>query len=351
MFVKKLDKIRKWLMPKLTGSIGKNHFPKKITGTKPSDIKKILVCRPNQRLGNILLITPLIQELERVFPDGKIDVIVKGTVADTVLKKYKSINRIIVLPRKPFKAPIHYLKVFFSVKLKKYDLVINGDKDSSSGRILAYLANSTYKLFGFAEEELKGEYDDYEHMAKNTIYNLRHYLDNAGLYRRTDPSIMPSLDLKLTQKELANGKAVLNSLVADEKKETMLIFTHATGAKCYSKLWWSRCYSELNSRFGHNYNIIEILPYENISRIDFKTISFYSTDIREIASLMANAEMFIGADSGIMHLASASGTTTIGLFSVTDENKYRPYSNRSISFNTEEQTINDLMETVESILD
>ena len=36
-------------------------------------IKKILVCRPNHRLGSLLLLQPLVQELESTFPNSKID--------------------------------------------------------------------------------------------------------------------------------------------------------------------------------------------------------------------------------------------------------------------------------------
>ena len=35
-------------------------------------INKILISRPNHRLGNQLLITPLIQEIKHQFPDAKI---------------------------------------------------------------------------------------------------------------------------------------------------------------------------------------------------------------------------------------------------------------------------------------
>ena len=35
-----------------------------------------------------------------------------------------------------------------------------------------------------------------------------------------------------------------------------------------------------------SYNIIEVLPVENISQIDFKAPSFYSKDVREIAHLL-----------------------------------------------------------------
>jgi hypothetical protein len=63
-----------------------------------------------------------------------------------------------------------------------------------------------------------------------------------------------------------------------------------------------------------NYNIIEVLPVENVSQMGFKAPTFYSKDVREIGALMANTEVFIGGDSGIMHLASASKVSTVGLF-------------------------------------
>ena len=50
-------------------------------------IKRILICRPNHRLGNLLLITPLIQEISETFPDCKIDLFVKGGIAPTVISK------------------------------------------------------------------------------------------------------------------------------------------------------------------------------------------------------------------------------------------------------------------------
>ena len=57
-----------------------------------------------------------------------------------------------------------------------------------------------------------------------------------------------------------------------------------------------------------------MLSIENISMIQFRAPTFYSKDIRQIGSLIANTEVFIGADSGIMHLASSSQTPTVGLF-------------------------------------
>lgn len=348
MSLLKFDSIRQKIMPKLTESIGNSHFNKKVKGRKKTKINNILICRPNQRLGNMLLITPLLQELIKDFPGCKIDLIVKGGVAKPVFQEYDNVNEIIILPRKPFKELFKYLKIFFSVKVKKYDLVICGDKGSSSARILTYLSNAKYKVYGTLENETNEVEADYYHMAKNNVYHLRNYLQQTGHATSTDP--IAKLDLKLTNAEILNGKTILDNSVIDSSKKTILIFTFATGNKCYSKAWWSTFYTALKTKFGDNYNILEVLPAENVSQIDFKAGSFYSKDIREIAAVIANAELFVGGDGGIMHLAAATKATTVGLFSVTPTHKYRPYGNKNDFIDTKTGTVDDYMSLIESKL-
>lgn len=156
------------------------------------------------------------------------------------------------------------------------------------------------------------------------------------------------MDLKLTQAEISIGKKQLKKII-DVNKKTISLFTFATGAKCYSEVWWSEFYNKLKSKFS-SYNIIEVLPIENVSQINFEAPTFYSKDIREIGALIANTELFIGADSGIMHLASSSLTPTIGLFAITDENKYRPYGNNSIAVNTNNTSIDDCIKHISDTL-
>ena len=343
MLLKKLDDLRKKIMPKLTENIGKSHRLKK--RSEKVRVKTVLICRPNQRLGNLLLLTPLLQEITKSFPGCEIDIVVKGKLAGDVFKEYKNISNIIVLPRKPFKELLKYLNVFFSVKTKKYDLAINGAKGSSSGKILTYLSNSDYKIYG---EIITHKEKDYQHMGKNNIYNLKYYFQQLGYFM--DTKTLPLLDIKLSKSELLNGKEILSSCVSDSTKKTILIFTFATGAKCHSKEWWNEFYEKLVASFGASHNILEVLPMENVSQIDFKASSYYSKSIREIAAVTANASVFIGADSGIMHLASASKVATIGLFSVTREDMYSPYGNGSFSFNTNNKTTTNLIQELTNLL-
>ena len=87
-----------------------------------------------------------------------------------------------------------------------------------------------------------------------------------------------------------------------------------------------------------------------MSQLSYSISSFYSKDIREIASIIANSVLFIGADSGMMHLAASSSTPTVGLFKVTEIGNYAPYGNGSMGIDTNQVSMDDIIESVDKIL-
>lgn len=344
---KKINKYRRKLMHKVTKGVGKSKGYSTPAFIPKEDIKTVLISRPNHRLGNQLLITPLIQEVSEIFPNCKIDLFVKGGLAPILFKNYENIDKIIQLPKKHFNNLIDYKNGWRFIKRKPYDLVINATKGSSSGRLSAKYANSKYKIFGDEMEGLELKYKDSNHNAKRPVYNLREYMAEHGM-TKINKRPMPLLDIKLSEAELKNGHKILNGLIG-KKGKTICIFTYATGEKCYSEDWWLKFHDELKLKFK-DCNIIEVLPVENVSQILFKEPTFYSKDIREIGSLIANCDVFIGADGGIMHLSSAVHTPTIGLFSVTNIDIYEPYGNHSAGLKIDDNNQDEIISAVSKVL-
>lgn len=338
-FKRRVNQIRKHFMNSLTGSIGRTDDCIDINNC---NITNVLICRPNSRLGNQLLITPVIQEISNNFPNCKIDLFVRGGAAFAIFKNYQNIDKIIHLPQKPFNNIIQYLYVWYSLRQKNYDLVINIANGSSSGKLAAQIAKSKRKIFGVMDGNLLDIYSDYTHMAKAPIYNLR---KSFGVDTKTSNTI-PTLNIKLDPTEKKRGEDLLFNLVKNNKS-TICIYTYATGTKCYPTEWWTPLYGLLKEKYEPDYNIIEILPKENISQINFKAPSYYSTDIREIAALVANTTLFIGADSGIMHLSSSSEALTIGLFSVSSLHRYQPYGKRNTAINTNDMSFEDIIRIID----
>ncbi|MEJ7644681.1 MAG: glycosyltransferase family 9 protein [Chryseolinea sp.] len=344
--MRRINGARRRIMHGLTRNMSNPSLAANVSTNGPVKIEKILICRPNHRLGNLLLITPLVQEIIFTFPACKIDVLVKGGIGPIVFKNYKNINAIIALPKKPFTNLASYLQGWIDIRKNHYDIVFNVVNDSSSGRLSAQFANSTFKFVSDDNIDAQLKVRDYEHIARSPVQSFRKFIETLG-FKQGDTEI-PSLDIKLDNAELAAGQQVLRKLVVNSRK-TICIYTFATGEKCYSEVWWGEFYEKLKAACP-DYNIIEILPIENVSMIGFKAPAFYSKDIREIASVIAGSSLFIGADSGIMHLASAARAATVGLFSITNPNAYGPYGNKSIGIDTSKTDIDGCLAIVQDIL-
>lgn len=290
------------------------------------DSIRVLVCRPVPSLGNMLGLTPLITEINRTFPKAKIDIAVSSSVSESIYKNLPGVDSIFTFPIKGLRHPVKIMRSYFSLRQSRYDLVIN-PVNSNSGRILAKLAHGDHYLIALDDLLL----DKQEHFAKSQVCFFRNALQCCTA--DNDASI-PNLELALDEDERDNGKKILNVLMAgDEPKRTISMFTNATGDKCYSASWWRRLYDLLMDKVG-DVNFIEILPIHGEAKLSGLMPGYHSQDIREVAALIAATDLFIGADSGIMHLASAAGTPTVGLFNVTPIEVWRPYGTVDMAIDT-----------------
>ena len=346
-FSSKINDIRRTITRGLTQNIGRNNHIK-TTHLQERKIKRILISRPNVRLGNQLLMTPLVEEILDIFHDAEIDLFVRGNISSVIFEKHSQVNQIIKLPKKPFKELFKYLRVWFSIRKYRYDLAINVSTKSSSGRLSVQFANARYKFFNNFDDELSSSFADYRHIAKLPVYNLWQFLSSMG-YSIKHNSV-PALHIRLSPNEIAKGQELLNNLTGSNGKETICLYTYATGGKCYSKEWWQKVYWAIKERYEKTHNILEVLPVENVSQIDFQAIGYYSKNIREMASLISDTKLFISADCGVMHLACSTGIPVIGLFSVSCMDVYQPYGNGSIAVNTNTTSIDELIAIISQLL-
>ncbi len=345
----KINEFRRIITNSLTNSLGKPLTSisdlKRINDV--SSIKKILIIRPNHRLGNMLLITPLVQEVQEIFPDASLSFFVKGGLSPILFQNYDRIDQYYILPKKHFKELFTYLKSWFSIFSKKYDLVVNVAQISSSGKLATKISRSKYKFFGNEFDNLIEFSEEQSHFAKLPVYKFRNFIYSSTEEIYTKP--ISQINIKLSASELYKGKSLVTEIIPDKTKDTIAIFTFATGNKCYSENWWMDFYDALIANFP-DYNIIEVLPVENVSQINFKAPTFYSKDIREIAAFISNTKLFIGADSGMMHLACATKTNVIGLFAVTPKEKYGPFGAHKIGIDTNEISKDEMIEKIKTIL-
>lgn len=293
-------------------------------------IFRILICRPNHRLGNTILLTPLISELERHYKGAEIDVVSEGDIAKEVFASFFSVRNVYCLPRRGFKHPFPFLRLLHRVRGTPYDLVIDPCVGSGFSRVLTRLFRGTHKL-GFSDDPKRGGLTHAapmdiagQHMAKRPVNLLRWAL----ALETVDQDSVPTLDIRLTEAEVANGRRAIDQLLSDSR-QTMSspvvgVFANATGNKRYPMSWWQEFIDAFRA-LCPTASILELIPMHGRSMLGAEWPAYYSSDIRRMGAVMAGVDLMITADCGVMHLAVASRAATTGMFCVTDASVYAPY--------------------------
>ena len=294
------------------------------------NIKKILISRPNHRLGNQLLMLPLVKELENKFPEAELYLFTKGTLSKVIFKEFSSVKGHFNLPKKHYSELFSYLKVWFQLAFTRFDLCVNTEINSSSGRLSCILPKSKYVInHEYNPDEFGIDAYKFKHIAIQPILRFRMFFK---LKNQINEDI-PKLNIKTTLQEKKRGKEIIQQTKKRTDLKTICIFTNATGQKKYSSEWWFEFLKPFEESTVE-YEIIELLPVENISQVNFKFPTIYSTDIREMAGIIENVDCFITADCGVMHLSSATSTPTVGLFKFMNIDNYRPYGGKNFAIQT-----------------
>lgn len=316
-------------------------------------IRRILICRPNHRLGNLVLLTPLIIDTQRLFPDAEIDIVLAGDQGPELFRAFGNVKHIHVLHRRMVRHPIAVVRTAMQIRRTRYDLAIDPCETSQSSRFLMAIAKAKYAI-GLPRKhpEETATRPIPKHMAKWPVALLRRALSRQPM---AEPELdYPSLDIRLSPTERRSAALCLSTLIRSEElsrtKIIVGVFADATGTKRHEESWWICFLAELRKHLG-DCAMVEIAPPDGRSRLSSTFPAFSSTSARKVAALISNMTCFISADCGVMHLASASGVPTIGLFSVTDSSKYEPYGNGSQAIQTSGKSPEEVAQLASTIIE
>jgi ADP-heptose:LPS heptosyltransferase len=301
-------------------------------------IYRILVCRPNHRLGNTLLLTPLIAELQALYRGAEIDIVSEGDIAHDVFKGFFSVRQVFCLPRRGFKHPLAFLRMILRIRRTHYDLIVDPSVRSGFARTLTRIFRGRYKL-GFSDAPTKALTHTApravagRHMGKRPV-NLVRWASGADLSAFRSH---PPLAIHLSEDERSEGREALAALTTSrhgvQPTFRIGIFGNATGAKRYGTEWWADFMATLCAAHPMA-SVLEIIPAHGHSMLREAWPGYYSSDIRRMAAVLGGLDLFITADCGVMHLGVAAGVPTIGMFHVTASDVYTPYGGHNAGLDT-----------------
>lgn len=313
-------RIASWLARRLVAP------PKNLVGAGElpvSSIQRILVCRPNHRLGNNLLLTPLLVEIERRFPGAEVDLLSAGPAAHAVFRGFDIVGDCTTLDRRAARRPWATIGALRKLRSRRYDLVIDAAAGSTSGRIASAMARARFQL----RTDAMPTDSPAMHLAARPVQALRWAL---GAHVEAD---VPMLDVRLADVERRSGRDALARVLREANEyglPVMAIFPNATGSKRLPTDWWSEFTQELLARIG-DACVVELVSADGQSRLGGGYPTYYTSDPRKLAAFIEAAGTYISADCGVMHLAAATTATTVGIFGPTDPARYAPYGRNNIA--------------------
>lgn len=290
-------------------------------------IHRVLVCCPGHRLENALLISPLLAEIEAMYPGAEIDVVGGGNACAQLFANRVRVRRIYGLLRMIARHPWATTKLLRQLRRYAYDLAIDPGIDPQSGRLLLAFAKARFKL-GYPDDRGPAAPAWHalrppEHLAQCGVFLLR--TAYAGKVSRPCPPLNLYLQKAETDRAREKLMAILGGMESSCRSRIVIgIFTDPTGAKRYASDWWEQFIDNLMAGLP-DACIVSLVAEHGEGQLDDRFASYHTHDPRQLAAMISCMDAFISAHCVVMHLAAATGTPTMGLFSTTSPAKYGPY--------------------------
>ena len=272
------------------------------------------------RIGDAVLSTSILNYLKNRFPHCSL-YIATGKTAALLFKNFKNVKKIFILEKKFFK--IHWLELWSRTFFNKWDIVID-----LRGSIISYFLFNKKKYV-------------YKSINKNI-----HRLDELAILMETKHLPLPLIPvLKKDMKKISKDFLKLKNSIAI-----------GASANWPAKIWPSKNFVKLihmfleEKQFGKKKSVVffgSSKDLKNIKKITkhfkkFKVKNFCGQlNLIEVAAHLKKCKIFIGNDSGLMHIASVSGIPTLGLFGPSLESRYAPKGNNAYYIRTK-KTFNQL---------
>ena len=286
------------------------------------DVRRVLLVRPNFRIGNTLIASPLVLALRQRFPGAQIDFLsgdkTAALLANLPLSTVHSVSSRFVT------RPWQFVALFWRLRRLRYDVAVE-TTNSFSGGLYTFLSGARYRIGATG----KGDH----------FFNLRlphvfpeHMYDKPVAFARLLGADCPDHPVYVVSAaETARAEAILHAVgfVADAQVQSFVaLFVGGHQKKRWPRSEWlelARALGEAGSRVAVFLGPEELQFVEQFRQGLVGLAEVFSPQpLRIFAALWSKATLIVTPDSGPMHLAAALGVPTIAILQSERSLKYCP---------------------------
>ncbi len=297
--------------------------------TEQSKTKKILVIRLSA-IGDVVRTVPAVYSIRQTFPDATIHWLVEDRCAD-ILEGFPAVNALKQVPRRGWKkmgllkripAVFRFIR---ELRREKYDLVIDFHgilksglyaRFSGCGRRVGYskpIAKEWNTLF--INEKIPAVSGTISRYDRNFL--LPRYFNSSA------SEINPGLPISDTDKKAAESFLAKYGIGI----KTAVFLYPGTSARGRYKRWEPGKYGKLADMIQLQLQLPVVVGWgpgeekivEQVLEASSTTpVILPPTKMKELAAFIAASQVFIGGDTGPMHIASLMGTPVVTIFGPSD---------------------------------
>jgi len=290
-------------------------------------------------IGDVLFSTAICNTLKLNFPEGQVDYLVMDYCRG-MAEGNPNIDSVITVASNRQGNWFHVLGVMRRLRSRRYDVVINIQGQIMG--LLTCLLTGVPRRIGFDRFGWSVALTDKirfreatENRGNGWIIDDRFALLRPLRLEQEDRSY----HLWLTDEERARGKATLAAAGIDPERPLIAFGVNARGAY---KIWPAKYYASLMDALikrhraqvllywgpgerEYNSSVRELVSAEN-RRSVFTDID--TGNIRELMTLFAHCDLFVGGDTGPRHMAQALDVPTFGIAAPAgDKHIWNPWNN------------------------
>jgi lipopolysaccharide heptosyltransferase II len=293
-----------------------------------TNVKRVLVVRLRS-IGDTVLATPSLIALRRFLPDAQIDILLEDWVAP-VLDGFDAVDNVLTVERKSKKSRFEAAR---AIRRNKYDVAFNLH-GGTTATFFVRVSGAPHRV-GFAHYSYKFLYNyllssslDFWHT--ETAHSAEQQLALLG-FAGVPVADRPKSRLAVTEKARDSIEGKLQSKTRNPESKIALI--HPVAA--FDTKQWATENFALTAKFlsEKGFQVVAVATrkerevLENLKKLsNAPVLTFDDLTLPEITALASRAEIFVGNDSGIAHMAAAVQTPSVVVFGSSNRNHWRPWT-------------------------
>lgn len=293
-----------------------------------TQVKRVLVVKLRS-IGDTVLSTPSLVALRRFLPDAEIDILLEDWVAP-LLDGFGAIDTLIEVGS----SSTARLKAAWQIRSRHYDVVFNLHGGTTS-TFLTFASGAAHRV-GYANYQYSFLYNHLlssaaDFWGKKAVHSAEQQLALLG-FAGVPVDDRPKCVLTITESSARSIDDKLNRSRSSNLKSRIALMHPA--AAFATKQWPTKNFArtaEFLTEKGmqivavageHESSILEKLKAESSVPI----ATFDDLTLPEITVLASSAQIFVGNDSGIAHIAAAVNTPTVVIFGSSNRAHWRPWT-------------------------